>query len=97
MSRPTFSFLTALMVKNPKHRWCKVLWTLGMKDNKRLRLLAYVDPLGQSGITPPERVPGGGKPDPAGTPAGATPVCPMRRGPLWPRSVSDSDARRWHR
>jgi hypothetical protein len=22
---------------------------------------------------------------------------PMRRGPLWPRSVSDSDARRWHR
>jgi hypothetical protein len=42
-----------------------------MKDNKWLRLLAYVDRPGQSGIIAPERVPGGGKPDPAGTPAGA--------------------------
>jgi hypothetical protein len=28
--------------RNTKHGWCGVLWTLGMRDNKWLRLLAYV-------------------------------------------------------
>ena len=36
----------------------------------------------QSGITPAERVPGGGKPDPAGITAGATPASDAERSAL---------------
>jgi hypothetical protein len=61
------------MVKKSKALWCKELWTLGMKDNKLLRLLAYVSGLSIRNYSSRTST-GGGKPDPAGTPAGATPA-----------------------